>query len=176
MCSHASSYHLSSSLFSETQMVEMIKKFHEHEKYACIYYAYSTIQKYLVSSMYKLLGVGIQWNCIIHYCCVCALCWNSVCYIFHGLCMLYICSPWFMCWSKWFPILHDSCELTSLFAFIPILCVCILHCFCFATHCVDLHNLCTGTQCHCFLPDSFALEHSFCCFIEILGNSELYYN
>lgn len=31
----------------ETQKVEMISKFYEHEKYACIYYAYNTIHKYL---------------------------------------------------------------------------------------------------------------------------------
>jgi hypothetical protein len=27
----------------------MVDKFYEHEKYACIYYAYNTIHKYLVS-------------------------------------------------------------------------------------------------------------------------------
>jgi hypothetical protein len=48
----------------------MINKFYEHEKYACIYYAYNTIQKYLVSCLYKFLGVGVQCICILHYFCL----------------------------------------------------------------------------------------------------------
>jgi len=43
--------------------MEMVDKFYEHEKYACIYYAYSTIHKYLVSFSYRLLDVGTQWIC-----------------------------------------------------------------------------------------------------------------
>jgi intraflagellar transport protein 122 len=49
--------------------MEMINKFYEHEKYACIYYAYNTVQKYLVSCFYKLLGVRIWCISILHGCC-----------------------------------------------------------------------------------------------------------
>lgn len=38
--------------------MEMVDKFYEHEKYACIYYAYNTIHKYLVSFSYRFLDVG----------------------------------------------------------------------------------------------------------------------
>jgi hypothetical protein len=40
--------------------MEMVDKFYEHEKYACIYYAYNTIQKYLVSGSDKFLGAELQ--------------------------------------------------------------------------------------------------------------------
>ena len=36
--------------YSEDEREQMIKKFYEHEKHASIYYAYDTIQKYLVST------------------------------------------------------------------------------------------------------------------------------
>ena len=42
--------------------MEMVDKFYEHEKYACIYYAYNTIHKYLVSFLCRLLDGGTQWN------------------------------------------------------------------------------------------------------------------
>lgn len=58
------------SLFSEDQRMEMINKFFEHEKYACIYYAYNTIQKYLVSGSDKLLGIELQCIHVLHGSCV----------------------------------------------------------------------------------------------------------
>lgn len=46
--------------------MEMINKFFEHEKYACIYYAYNTIQKYLVSGYNKLLCIILQYIHVLH--------------------------------------------------------------------------------------------------------------
>jgi hypothetical protein len=133
MCSYPYSHLLSFSLFSETQKAEMISKFCEHEKYACIYYAYSTIHKYLVSCLYKLLGVGVQWICIIHDSLVLntaylhsSLLWRdrTLCLHHHNCCMLghyvYIfycrfllcmCSSCVLCVrTNYIYILLDSCE------------------------------------------------------------------
>lgn len=186
MCSYAYMYLLSFSLFSKTQKVEMISKFYEYEKYACIYYAYNTIQKYLVSCLYELLEVGVHWFYIIHDSYVLKtvylhssllLCvWiHHVCnlhdscvlehyvYIFHYPCVLCTCSVWFLCvGTNYVHILHDFCELmNSVFAFLLILICLHSHYFCVATNCVSvLHDLCVGTQRDCFVHDSFVLEHS----------------
>jgi hypothetical protein len=44
-------------VFSEEQKYDMVSKYYEYDKYSCIYYAYHTIQRYLVSWVEFLLSL-----------------------------------------------------------------------------------------------------------------------
>lgn len=98
----------------------MIMKFYEHEKYACIYYAYSTIQKYLVSCLYKFWMLKYiefidLFDWIIHDSCVL----NTV----------YLHSSWFLCDRTLCFHHHNSCVLEH-YVYIFMTLVCCLYLLC----------------------------------------------